>query len=214
MSQLTLYLARHGESVSNYKNIFIGKSVDPELTEKGVQQAISLAKSLKGKNITAIFSSTLIRARQTAQIIADELDLQVSHSEDLIEVGLGVLDGHDISDQTYLSVYEKMVSSWEEGDYQISIPDGESLNDVKNRLERFLNENVLNQKYDGVVLLVGHAILWMSFIWALCKNKPCRINEGFMSKTHISVISKNGMGYMLDQINLNHGELSNLKQSL
>ena len=98
MPLLTLYLARHGESVSNYKNIFIGKSVNPELTEKGIQQAASLAKSLKGKNITAIFSSTLTRAKQTARIVADELGLPVSYSEELIEVGLGVLDGHDIGD--------------------------------------------------------------------------------------------------------------------
>jgi len=213
MPQLTLYLARHGECVSNYENIFIGRSVDPELTEKGIQQATGLAKSLKGKRITAIFSSTLTRARQTAQIVADELDLPVSHSEDLIEVGLGVLDGHDIGDQAYLSVYENMVSSWEKGDHQIRIPDGESLLDVKDRLERFLIENVVNQNHKGSVLLIGHAILWMSFIWAFCENKPGRINDGFMSKTHLSIISKNGKGFILDQINLSHDEISNIKQS-
>ena len=103
-----MYLARHGESELNYKNIFIGRSVDPELTEKGVQQAASLAKSLKGKNITAIFSSTLKRARQTSQIIADELGLQVSFSEKIIEVELGLLDGYDIGNPAYLSVYEQL----------------------------------------------------------------------------------------------------------
>jgi probable phosphoglycerate mutase len=211
MPLLTLYLARHGESVSNFKNIFIGRSVDPELTEKGIQQAASLAKSLKGKNITAIFSSTLTRAKQTSQIIANEIGLPVSHSEDLIEVGLGILDGHDIGDPTYLSVYENMVSNWENGDPQVSIPGGESLLDVKARLERFLNGNILNQNHKGSILLVGHAILWMSFIWAFCENKPRRINDGFMSKTHLSVISKNGKGYILDQINLNHEEINILK---
>lgn len=55
MSHLTLYLARHGESVSNFNNVFIGRPVDPELTETGLQQARSLAESLKGKKIAAIF---------------------------------------------------------------------------------------------------------------------------------------------------------------
>ena len=82
----------------------------------------------------------------------------------------------------------------------------------KTGLIDFLIQNVLNRNHDGAVLLVGHAILWMGFIWAFCENKPRRINDGFMSKTHLSVISKNGKGYMLDQINLNHKEISNLKQ--
>ena len=67
MSNLVLYLARHGESVSNFKKIFIGRSEDPELTEKGIQQARSLAKSLQGKKISAIYASALTRARQTAR---------------------------------------------------------------------------------------------------------------------------------------------------
>ena len=211
MSQLTLYLARHGESISNFNNIFIGRSVDPELTETGLQQAWSLAESLRGKKIAAIFSSTLLRARQTAQIVADEVDLPVTHSEDLIEVGLGLLDGHAIGDPAFLSVYKNMVANWESGHPHVCVPEGESLLDVKARLDSFLNENVLNKNWDGVVLLVGHAILWMSFIWAFCENQPPRINDGFMSKTHLSIISKNGRGYVLDHNNLKHEEIAILE---
>jgi probable phosphoglycerate mutase len=212
MSQLILYLARHGESVSNFKNIFIGGSEDPELTEKGLHQARSLAESLKGKKIAAIFSSTLLRAQQTAQIVADEFGLPVTHSKDLIEVGLGRLDGHDIGNPAFLSVYTNMVTNWERGYPQVSILEGESLLDVKTRLERFLNENNINRKWDGTLLLVGHAILWMSFIWALCENPPPKINDGFMSKTHLTIISKNGNGYALNHNNLNLMEIANLKR--
>jgi phosphoserine phosphatase len=207
MSQLILFLARHGESVSNSINIFIGRSEDPELTEKGHQQARSLAISLKGKKIAAIFSSTLMRARHTAQIVADELGLPVIHSEDLIEVGLGLLDGHDIGDPAFLSVYENMVSNWESGYQKVSIPEGESLLDVKARLERFLDENVLCHDWKGPVLLVGHAILWMSFIWSFCENRPHLINDGFMSKTHLSVIARKRKGYFLEKYNLDHEEI-------
>ncbi|MDP2964602.1 MAG: histidine phosphatase family protein [Pelolinea sp.] len=211
MSHLTLYLVRHGESVSNFNNVFIGRSVDPALTETGLQQARSLAESLRGKKVAAIFSSTLLRARQTAQIVADEVGLPVTHSKDLIEVGLGLLDGHDIGDPAFLSVYKNMVANWESGYPQVCVPEGESLLDVKARLECFLNENVFNRNWDGAVLLVGHAILWMSFIWAFCENQPPRINDGFMSKTHLSIISKNGKGYVLDHCNLNHEETTGLK---
>ncbi len=211
MSNLTLYLARHGESVSNFENIFIGRSVDPQLTEKGILQAKSLAKSLKNKKIAAIYSSTLLRASQTARIVAEEIGLPVFHSNDLIEVDLGRLDGRDIADPAFLSVYKNMVANWESGYPQASISEGESLLDVMQRLERFLFTNLLNRDWDGAVLLVGHAILWMGFIWAFCENQPQSINEGFMKKTHLSVISKNGKGYILNYKNLNHDEITKLE---
>ena len=157
MSQLILYLARHGESISNFKNIFIGTSENPELTEKGLHQARSLSESLKGKKIATIFSRSLIRARQTAQIVADKVGLPVTHAKDLIEVGLGRLDGHDISNPAFLSVYINMVTNWERGYPHVSVLEGELLLDIKARLEQFLNENILNRNWDGTVLLVGHA---------------------------------------------------------
>lgn len=212
MPQLTLFLARHGESVSNYKNIFIGRSEDPELTEKGICQARNLAESLKGKNIDAIYSSTLLRARQTAQIIGSKIGIKVSHSENLIEVGLGALDGHDIGVPAYQSVYKNMVANWESGYPQVCVLDGESLLDVKLRLNRFLDDQILNKKWNGAVLLVGHAITWMSFIWAFCNNHPTNINEGFMNKTHLSIISKTDEGYHLIENNLNHEEIMALQK--
>lgn len=211
MKQINLYLARHGESVSNSKNVFIGRSVDPLLTEKGLQQAKSLAQSLKHKHIQAIFSSTLMRAKQTADIIADELKLPVTYTEDLIEVGLGALDGHDISNRAFLSVYENMVTNWESGYPFVRIRDGESLIDIKCRLERFLDTNIFNNHFDNPVLLVGHAILWMSFIWIFCENHPKNINDGFMKKTHLSVISGRKGALSLEKLNLDHKEVLSLK---
>ena len=211
MPKLTLFLARHGESVSNYKNIFIGRSEDPELTEKGICQARSLAESLKGKNIDAIYSSTLLRAQQTAQIIGSKIGLKVNHSEDLIEVGLGALDGHDIGVPAYLSVYKNMVANWENGYPQVCVLDGESLLDVKLRLNRFLDGQILNKQWDGAVLFVGHAITWMSFIWAFCDNHPDKINDGFMKKTHLSIISGKNNRFSLEKLNLDHKEVLILK---
>lgn len=213
MPQLTLFLARHGESVSNYKNIFIGRSEDPELTEKGICQARSLAESLKGKRIAAIYSSTLLRAQQTAQIIGSKIDLPVINSEDLIEVGLGALDGHDIGVPAYQSVYKDMVANWENGYPQVCVLDGESLLDVKLRLQRFLDNHLLNKQWDGAVLLVGHAITWMSFIWAFCINPPSKIHDGFMSKTHLSIISKTKDRFHLINNNLDHKEIMEFENS-
>ncbi len=143
--------------------------------------------------------------------MADELHLPVNHTKDLIEVDLGLLDGHDIADPGFLSVYENMVSNWERGYPLVCIPEGESLADVKVRLERHLNAYILSCEREGPVLLVGHAILWMCFIWAFCENRPMRINDGFMRNTHLSIISKNGSGFFLEKTNLDHDEIKILK---
>ena len=211
MTQITLYLVRHGESISNSRNIFIGRSVDPALTEKGIQQATNLAKSLNQKDIKAVFSSTMLRASQTAQIAADEIKLPVTYSEDLIEVGLGVLDGHDIDNPAYLSVYENLVSNWQSGYSFVKIPEGESLLDVKARLERFFQTFIFSNHYDGPILIVGHAILWMCFIWVFCDNHPERINDGFMKKTHLSIISGERNAFSLYKLNLDHKEIISLR---
>jgi broad specificity phosphatase PhoE len=203
-------LARHGESLSNYRNVFIGRSEDPALTDKGHQQAQSLAMSLKDKKISAIFSSSLLRARQTAQATAEKVGLPVISSDDLMEVNLGRLDGHDIGNPVYLSVYQNMVTNWEKGFTHASILNGESLQDVKQRLTRFLEHYVLGKEWDGSVLLFGHAILWMCFIWSFCQNKPASINDGFMSKTHLSVISVDSNNFLLKNYNLSHSEVSDL----
>lgn len=156
------------------------------------------------------FSSTLLRARQTAQIVADEVGLPVTHSKDLIEVGLGLLDGHDIGDPAFLSAYKNMVTNRESGYPQVCISEGESLLDVKARLDRFLNKNVINRKWDGAVLLVGHAILWMSFIRVFCENQPAVINDGFMEKTHTSILFFSDTGFQLIHNNLDANQVTAL----
>lgn len=79
-----LLLIRHGE-----KEPVTAEDPDPRLTSTGERQADLLAKRLSAMAIDAVWSSTMIRARQTAQPIADAHGLTVSVLEDLREVELG-----------------------------------------------------------------------------------------------------------------------------
>jgi len=111
MNPPTVYLIRHGECISNYENIFIGPDQDPPLTKTGVQQAQRLAAFFENQAISAVFSSTLLRARQTAAIIAERIGQPVIAASDLNEVDLGALDRKDINNSGFLSVYENMVDN-------------------------------------------------------------------------------------------------------
>ena len=174
----TIYLIRHGECISNHENIFISHSQDPPLTRTGIEQVNKLTKAFKDMKVSAIFSSSSLRAKQTAAIISESLCHPFTTSESLVELDLGVLNNKDISNHGYLSMYKNMVDNWEAGYDEVSIFGGESLIDVNDRLISFVENNILNKSIDELTLLIGHAISWMCFIWKNCQNNPTTINGG------------------------------------
>lgn len=98
----TIYLVRHGQSHGNYPVNTYG--MDKSLTEKGVEQARKTAKKLKAVKFNIIFASPLVRAQETAAIIAEEHKLEVLTKEALRERHSGTLEGKVIKEvETELS---------------------------------------------------------------------------------------------------------------
>ncbi|HEX4224067.1 MAG TPA: histidine phosphatase family protein, partial [Pseudonocardiaceae bacterium] len=96
-----LFLVRHGQSTWNAEGRCQGQSSDAGgLSAQGRAQALATAEELAKKLATerepraeAILASDLLRARQTAQIIAEVLDLPVQLDAGLREQSLGQLEG-------------------------------------------------------------------------------------------------------------------------
>ena len=82
-----LLLARHGETADNADGLILGHR-DPPLSRAGREQAAALAASL-GTAIVAMWCSPLLRARQTAEIVADALGVEPTVLDDLIESDRG-----------------------------------------------------------------------------------------------------------------------------
>jgi broad specificity phosphatase PhoE len=88
VKDITVYFVRHGESVAN----LFDRSGDrrPEdadrLSERGWEQARSLGRRLQGEGLELIVASPMTRAQETAQGIAEVLELPVETDEDLFEV--------------------------------------------------------------------------------------------------------------------------------
>ncbi len=80
-----IYLIRHA-AYENPLRIFHGRSPGFPLSAEGKKQAARIAGFLKTKPITAIYSSRLLRARQTAEIIAGRLKLPVWTDERLLDI--------------------------------------------------------------------------------------------------------------------------------
>lgn len=90
--QQSFYFLRHGESTANVARI-VGGTLDVALTERGHEQARNAADVLRPLGITAIYSSALRRARDTAEHISHALALPVTVIATLGERHWGALQG-------------------------------------------------------------------------------------------------------------------------
>jgi broad specificity phosphatase PhoE len=146
----TIFLARHGESDWNAANRFQGHS-DRPLTDLGRRQAEALAEAVANKNVGAIYSSPLIRALETARIVAARTRLPVMEDEDLREVDTGGWSGlaREEVQQRFPEGFERWISGgagWE---------DGESYEDMAERSLRAVGR-IAEAHPRGRVLVVSH----------------------------------------------------------
>lgn len=91
------YFLRHGETDWNVERRVMGHR-DVELNEKGRDQAARAARFLKSMRLKSIVASPLLRARETADLVAAETGLAVAEVEDLRERGWGEREGHTAVD--------------------------------------------------------------------------------------------------------------------
>ena len=139
----TLVLVRHGQSQWNKENLFTGWK-DPDLTDKGIEEAINAGQKIKQTNINFDFhyTSKLKRAQRTGNLIMKELgkDIDTSENEALNERDYGDLSGLN-KDDARKKWGDEQVHIWRRS-YDIPPPGGESL---KNTAERVLPyfENII-----------------------------------------------------------------------
>ena len=89
---MKFYLLRHGQTKWNIEGKIQGKT-DVLLNEDGMEQAGFLAKAMEHCEARALFSSPLLRAKQTAEIVAGKMGLPVTVLPELKEVDFGLWEG-------------------------------------------------------------------------------------------------------------------------
>ena len=144
------YVLRHGHSLRNQKKIACcwPEKIKCPLTKKGVGEVKKAAKELKKKKIDLIFSSDLLRTKQTAEIVAKETGAEIKFDKNIREINVGIYNGK------LLSLAQE---AWGQpsGRFTGRLPGGESYNDAKKRMYNFLK--AINEKYRGKnILIVSH----------------------------------------------------------
>jgi len=122
---LRLYFVRHGESEANQLHVISNRDLPHGLTAKGREQSCILADRFGGCGITQIFTSPLLRARQTAEILAHAWNLDMTVADALQEYDCGLIEGRldDASGQ----LHRQLRSDWlNYGLWERRIEQGES----------------------------------------------------------------------------------------
>ena len=154
---MVFIVLRHGQSIWNKCNILAGWNNIP-LTQLGRNEAREAGILLKKYKFDYVFTSDLQRTIETCDIIKNELnqDFIIKSSSDLKERNYGILSGKTKEDLEFLFGNEQ-VQKWRRS-YWGKPPEGENLDDVKNRVGLYYDNNIKPLLLDNKnVLMISHS---------------------------------------------------------
>lgn len=153
------FIFRHGHSLRNVKDIVVSwpEKFHSPLTEKGKKDVEKTAKKLK--KVDLIFSSDLLRAKQTSQIISRATGAKIIFDERLRELDMGDLNGKPVKEAGKFWDEEQKLPKMDYylKRFEVKAPGGENWLDAKKRIYGFLKD--INEKYqDKTIVIVSHEL--------------------------------------------------------
>ena len=150
---MKLYLVRHGETTYNADGRVQGHQ-DPPLTDIGIRQAEAIAERLARERFTAVYSSDLQRASETAKLIAAPHGLAVRETPLLRESRLGVVEG--LTRREIEERYPTADHEWRANPLTMRPPGAETIEQVIERCRTFLQQILSDHEDSGLILIVAH----------------------------------------------------------
>ena len=181
-----LYLIRHGETGGNFEGRFQG-IVDNPLNESGIRQAQMLGMAFSLSQVDVLYTSPLLRARQTAEIIAQMHGLQ--KLTPIVEPGLTELNGGELEGRRFSELREKypeVIDAMFHRPAALECPGGESMREVSERIVQTI-DRLVEQNRGKVIVAVSHGIIISSYIH-FASGKPfeemsnCMVANASVSK--------------------------------
>jgi broad specificity phosphatase PhoE len=180
------FILRHGYSLRNKINISVSwpEKIYCPLLGKGIKQIEKAAQKIKSADL--IFSSDLLRTKQTAEIIARKTKAKIIFDKRLREFDMGKFNGKPVSeagkfwDKKGLSKTDYYLRR-----FRIRAPKGENYTDVKKRIFNFLKE--INGEYKNKkIIIVSHELpltVLEAAVKGLSQKETIEFREDSMIKT-------------------------------
>lgn len=194
-----IILIRHGETEWNRLHRFQGRS-DIPLNPKGNDQARALAWALKDETITAIYSSPLKRAMETALHISKFHPLTPLLQESgFMEMDLGDFEG--MGARRWAAEHRDFRQDWERNPAALAMPGGESLEDVQLRAVATLERISKPYPSGSTLLICTHNFVIVCLLCFASNISLDQFRELRQDTAALNIIYKDGAACHVDRIN-------------
>lgn len=180
-----IWLIRHGQTDWNVEGRLQGQR-DVPLNATGLSQASAMAEMLKGNKFSALYSSDLMRARQTAEIIAAVVGLPVHFDRRLREISQGEVEGMLFSD--VMQKFESALADRTRNPVDSRLPGGESVAELTARFSECVDE-IVCAKHNAPVIIVAHGLAIATLV---CQAR------GYPMETVYSHIQENATAQVIE----------------
>lgn len=185
------FILRHGETEWNHEhNRYCGRS-DIPLSPTGIEQALLVSEALRDVAFDLIITSPLQRAKNTATLIKDHLNLQKETITDgrLLEIDFGKWEG--LTRKEIEKNYSDGWTKWLRDPTNINAGEiGETANEVYNRTLSFYKETI-NKYPNATILIVAHNTVNRLFITGTLGLPFNNYRQFIQSNTGISILDWN-----------------------
>lgn len=190
MKFCTIYLTRHGETEWNEKKLVQGHT-DIPLNNKGVKQAKQLGKELENIHFNTVFSSDLLRAKNSAEIIVFGKNLKITIIKALRERFFGRFEGKHLDELRKIIGETILITKIKQK--KLKLFDVENDEEVISRLIPFIKKIAKNNLGKNV-LIVTHGGLLRAFL-SYVNFKIPKYSEKPMKNTGYLIIKSDGMRF-------------------
>jgi 2,3-bisphosphoglycerate-dependent phosphoglycerate mutase len=167
-------LLRHAETAAPDR--FHGAESDIGLGDRGREQAEAVAPKLANFKPEALYSSPMLRARQTAETIAKACGLEVQIVPELHERKMGPLSGMTLNEGW--DAYMTAMDRWKSGDLEAAHEGGESYAQIRDRVVPVF-EGLARKHLGQTIIVVAHGVVIRVLLSSLLEGRGPADFEGF-----------------------------------
>ncbi len=169
-----IFIVRHGETELNRRKIIQGSGVDAPLNATGRKQAHLFFEKYREEPFEGVITSALQRTHQTMAPFI-EAGLSWEQTPDINEMSWGRHEGKGSTPELH-ERYRAMIDAWQRGDLDARLDDGESLREMADRLNRFIER--LRQRPEQYLLVCSHGRA-MRALMCLLKQQDLKMMEKY-----------------------------------
>lgn len=171
------------------------------LSIEGEVESKKLAMDKDLQNVQVIYSSSYVMSIGTAKYLASALDLDISIQKELGERKIGLLGDKKI----------RMLQEMQENDFDYKLTNGESLNDVKNRMIKFVHK-ILKEDEDKTIAVFTHNVAITSLLSAYCEKGFNLDNRLILNYKEDAIIDGAWDGITIIELQFDQNELLSIKR--